>query len=552
MSYKYITDGASYIGQSLSTSNDIFFIDGILSQKDNVSQSMNVKSECKGKKHIFSLFKTPQSALIVTKSLLDYLSKVNKSDMRIKTQYDLRDLSERLKEEAKEDDTSYLSSICIDKKNIYAFGFGKINIYSYSKKEKKAKKLEIGYVNSDDALNDNSLSDFLRARTKFLCEVKSGDSYIIVSDKIEETLSSDLIIELIESTKENISQTLINKCLEKGADLNDLCAICVRIKKERKLMFWGITVFVLLILISVLTFILKDKLPFFNKSVPTISNEIDTDTTLDEEVTSSIEEKKENELEDLAYLLDNASLEVRGENSKVSYYVKNLKTGDEIIKNNSKMYSASLIKLFVLGSLYNEINNGLITFTDEIKKKTEDMITKSDNDATNELCTIIGQGNQELGFEKITAFSKDIGCEFTQQKNDLQATRPYPIPVGNFTSVKDCGIVLEKIYNGEFINKEFSDMALDLLKRQQRREKIPKGVGEGVVVANKTGETSKAQNDVAIVFSPNCDYILCIMINDHKNTWDEACEIVSKLSKITYDYLNTTDDITKDNQLILS
>lgn len=52
---------------------------------------------------------------------------------------------------------------------------------------------------------------------------------------------------------------------------------------------------------------------------------------------------------------------------------------------------------------------------------------------------------------------------------------------------------------------------LELLKGQQRREKIPGGLPEGVVTANKTGEVSTMEHDVAIVYGPGRDYVLCVM-----------------------------------------
>lgn len=51
---------------------------------------------------------------------------------------------------------------------------------------------------------------------------------------------------------------------------------------------------------------------------------------------------------------------------------------------------------------------------------------------------------------------------------------------------------------------------LNLLLRQTRRWKIPSGLPSGVRVANKTGETSSVDHDMAIVFGKKTDYVICV------------------------------------------
>ena len=201
------------------------------------------------------------------------------------------------------------------------------------------------------------------------------------------------------------------------------------------------------------------------------------------------------------------------------------------------MYSASLIKLYIMAEIYRQADAGELAIDASIKDKLTRMITVSDNDACNQLAAIAGGGDMELGFQKITSNALALGCTYTQQKNDLQAVRTVPIPVGNFTSVKDCGIILEKIYNGELVNDEYSSEMLELLKNQQRRFKIPKYIPAGVTIANKTGETSTAQNDVAIIYTDKADYIICIMINDYANSMDDAMDIVARMSEAAYNYI---------------
>ena len=98
----------------------------------------------------------------------------------------------------------------------------------------------------------------------------------------------------------------------------------------------------------------------------------------------------------------------------------------------------------------------------------------------------------------------------------------------------DCGLLLEKIYKGTLISPEYSSEMLSLLKQQKRRNKIPYLLPDDVVCANKTGETSNIQSDVGIVFSPACDYIICVITNNAGSGISD----IRNISEITYRYFN--------------
>ena len=59
-------------------------------------------------------------------------------------------------------------------------------------------------------------------------------------------------------------------------------------------------------------------------------------------------------------------------------------------------------------------------------------------------------------------------------------------------------------------------------------------------VANKTGEMTGVQNDAAIIYSPNCLYILCIMSNEltADDAGYSAINKIINISSMVYDYFN--------------
>ena len=74
------------------------------------------------------------------------------------------------------------------------------------------------------------------------------------------------------------------------------------------------------------------------------------------------------------------------------------------------------------------------------------------------------------------------------------------------------------------------------MKNQLTRTKIPAGIPDGVIVANKTGELYTVENDSAVIYSENGDYILCIMTNDVQDTY-KARNVISDVSMKLYSNL---------------
>ena len=96
-------------------------------------------------------------------------------------------------------------------------------------------------------------------------------------------------------------------------------------------------------------------------------------------------------------------------------------------------------------------------------------------------------------------------------------------------------MLLERIYKGTCVSKPASDKMKNLLLNQQRRVKIPAGLPSGTKVANKTGETSSVQHDMAIVWGPKTDYVICVLSSGLGEY--SAIREIQKISARVYDYL---------------
>lgn len=217
-----------------------------------------------------------------------------------------------------------------------------------------------------------------------------------------------------------------------------------------------------------------------------------------------------------------------------SIYAKNLKDKNDVVRLNydDKKQSASLIKLFIMATAYQKINDKVIN-ENEVSEDLKLMITKSDNDATNRLIDKIGM--QEI--KNYIENNKYTGTEINRKM--LAGTENGD----NYTTVKDVATLLEKIYTGECVNREYSNKMLELLKNQTKKSKIPAGVPSGVETANKTGELDDVENDAAIIFKDDAPYILVIMSEKLEDT-EKAVEDISKLSNMIYNIVG--EDISDE------
>jgi beta-lactamase class A len=222
-----------------------------------------------------------------------------------------------------------------------------------------------------------------------------------------------------------------------------------------------------------------------------------------------------------------------------SVYVKNLKTDESIVIHDQAMKSASVMKLFVLGTVYQAIEDGVLERTEEVVRLMNNMISASDNDSTNQLLYKLGDSSYARGIEKVNAFIQSHGfSDMTIEYNGFNdANTVMDSEHYNQITAKDCGDLLEDIYRRVWVNRAASMEIETMMLNQQTRYKIPAGLPDGVLCGNKTGEMDTTENDAAIVYSPNCDYILVVLSSDWSSK-DQAISRIASISQTVYEFFN--------------
>ena len=255
--------------------------------------------------------------------------------------------------------------------------------------------------------------------------------------------------------------------------------------------------------------------------------------------TSSVEEKTSYEIEKLSVPLDDLEVQINDIISDVqkqvggdwSVYVTIPKTGDSMSINNKKLQAASVIKLFIMCTFYEDYDALKKEYKDvyDIDELMSDMIILSDNDAADALVRMIGHGDSIEKKKKINEFCKKYGFNDT---NMDRLMREDNVVNDNFTTVEDTGKLLQMIYEGRFPHT--SDM-MNYMEHQDRKHKLPAGVPENVRTANKTGELEDCQNDACIVFT-KYPYIIVVMVDDVYD-YQIPIDAIADISTAAYNYI---------------
>lgn len=234
----------------------------------------------------------------------------------------------------------------------------------------------------------------------------------------------------------------------------------------------------------------------------------------------------------------------------VNFYDLN-KTDGFSINGNEKVLSASIIKLLILAELLKKASENKFSLSDTITitnfMKTEGdgvlkelntghhfslkelatlMIILSDNQATNILIDF-------LGMENINLLGKELGLKKTILERRMMDTEARKNGYDNYTSADDISLLLKRIYQEKLINKETSQVMLDILLRQQQGERLQRYLPTDIKIAHKCGDLDNLENDGGIIWFGDKVYILVVLTSGMSNL--QCKRTIGKISKFVYD-----------------
>ncbi len=248
------------------------------------------------------------------------------------------------------------------------------------------------------------------------------------------------------------------------------------------------------------------------------------------------------------------SLVAANPNLTPGIFIADLDNGSYVDSNgNASFPAASTIKLPILVAFFQDVEAGKIQLNEQLVMTKEmlaggsgDMRSKpvgskftalevadkmmviSDNTATNMLIARMG------GIDALNQRFRSWGLTATTLRNqlpDIQGT--------NTTSPKELAQVMAMVNKGQLVSNMMSrERILDIMRRNQRRHLLPKGLGAGAKIANKTGYIGAMLGDVGLIELPSGKrYVAAVMVQRPRND-PRAETLITSVSSSAYQYFN--------------
>ena len=234
----------------------------------------------------------------------------------------------------------------------------------------------------------------------------------------------------------------------------------------------------------------------------------------------------------------------------INFYDLNKNNGFSV-NGDKKVLSASMIKLLILAELMKKIFENKFSLSDTVmmanfmkiggdgvlkelntghhftlKELATLMIIVSDNQATNILIDF-------LGMENINQLGKELDLKETFLGRKMMDAEARKNGYDNYTCADDISLLLKLIYQEKLINKEASQLMLDILLRQQQGERLQRYLPSDIKIAHKCGDLDNLENDGGIIWLGDRAYILVVLTNGMPNL--QCKQTIGKISKFVYD-----------------
>lgn len=201
------------------------------------------------------------------------------------------------------------------------------------------------------------------------------------------------------------------------------------------------------------------------------------------------------------------------------FFFEDLKSGFIYGYNeNVKMIAAGCMKLPISISLIKAVEDGKVSFMDKIKIDSKDkvygtgmiyefnereytvfellvaMLIQSDNTATNKIIDIVTMEGINKSIEEMGLKNTILNRKTLDERNNNK-------DIENITTAGDLSKIWRHLYNGSYLNKENSEMVIDILTRQQIKNKLALYISDDLKyeISSKTGDKKGVENDTALI-----------------------------------------------------
>ncbi len=161
------------------------------------------------------------------------------------------------------------------------------------------------------------------------------------------------------------------------------------------------------------------------------------------------------------------------------------------------------------------------------------MIVRSSNLATNNLVEIVDA-------DSAAALMARIGADGMQVLRGVEDIPAFRAGMSNRTTARALARVLEAIQRCEVTSRAACNAMIEILKGQEFNDKIPAGLPPGTPVAHKTGRITGIDHDGAIVYPPDREpYVLVVLTRGFQDDRDAAKAVAAEISRLVWQALTS-------------
>jgi beta-lactamase class A len=141
-----------------------------------------------------------------------------------------------------------------------------------------------------------------------------------------------------------------------------------------------------------------------------------------------------------------------------------------------------------------------------------------------------------LGFEYLNSSFKDFGLKDTNIVRKMMDFRKRANGRENFTTASDMANLFKSMYYGRLINRDISKRCLLVLKKQKVKDRIPRKLPKGTMVAHKTGLERKICHDAGIIFTHSGGYLIVVLTKHRYKNSFPVKKFISQIALELYSY----------------
>lgn len=229
----------------------------------------------------------------------------------------------------------------------------------------------------------------------------------------------------------------------------------------------------------------------------------------------------------------------------ISVYYENINSGANISVNKElRLFPASLSKLVQAILIVSKVENGTLSFDQELKALPSDISSGSGS-----LYRTIGDRSMTVEnlLKELIVNSDNTAQNIFKHYLDFSDYEKFQYNIGlqdlynekGFISAKEYTRILRVLYTSNFLEPENSEMILRYMKDATFNEYLSQGIPPEVIFAHKYGENREYNifADSGIVYVPGKPYMISVLIKGKDSTEETrnwAKGLMKEISEIAY------------------